>query len=170
MKTYKEQFNEIIDCIESRAMATDGPVSPTLTVATEKELSRLWYLLQKIQEGFYKPQWIKSSKRMPTENMAVFVFIPEEDNHITTGMWDVSKKWVLLDEYRVPRSEVTYWAPMFDEPEDQSYTPSDHRPDEMDTITYQMRDLQKQVFELAKENEILRGKRPKSLANFDVTP
>lgn len=56
--------------------------------------------------------WIKSSDRLPTYNKGVLVFIPEEDNHITAGMYDVSNKWVLLDEYRQPQSQVTYWREM----------------------------------------------------------
>lgn len=104
-----------------------------------------------------RPNWIKSSEQLPPENVSVLVFIPEEDNHCTTGMWDVSKKWVLLDEYRVPKSEVTYWAEMVELPEDCSYTPqrsfnsSLDGIEEEDTITYQMRELQKQVFELQNE-------------------
>jgi hypothetical protein len=45
----------------------------------------------------------------PEHNVGVLVFIPKEDFHITSGMWDVSNKWVLLDEYRVPDCEVTHW-------------------------------------------------------------
>lgn len=97
-----------------------------------------------------RPNWIKASEQLPPENVGVLVFIPEEDNHCTTGMWDVSKKWVLLDEYRVPKSQVTYWAEMVELPEDQSYTPSDHRPEAEDTLSYQMRALQKKVFDLEK--------------------
>lgn len=93
-------------------------------------------------------RWIPTKQRLPDYNVSVLVFIPEEDNHCTVGMWDVSKKWVLLDEYRVPRSEVTYWREMVDLPTDDSYTPSVHRPNEMDTITYQMRELNKRIFEL----------------------
>lgn len=98
-----------------------------------------------------KVKWIKSSEQLPPENVSVLVFIPEEDNHCTTGMWDVSQKWVLLDEYRVPKSEVTYWAEMVELPEDKSYTPKRTFSNiEEDTITYQMRALQKNVFDLEK--------------------
>jgi hypothetical protein len=106
-------------------------------------------------EQLQKPtaKWIKSSDQMPEENVSVLVFIPEEDNHITVGMWDVSKKWVLLDEYRVPLSEVTYWAEMIAEPEDKSYTPlrtaDKDAIREEDTTTYAIRSLQKQVLELS---------------------
>lgn len=48
----------------------------------------------------------------PPHNLGVLVFIPDEDNHITSGMWDVSNKWVLLDENRTPDSEVTHWRRM----------------------------------------------------------
>jgi hypothetical protein len=48
----------------------------------------------------------------------VLVFIPKEDFHITSGMWDVSNKWVLLDEYRVPDCEVTHWMQLPDIPEE----------------------------------------------------
>lgn len=59
--------------------------------------------------------WFDATQHMPAENVAVLVFIPAEDNHITSGMWDVSKKWVLLDEYREV-SEVTHWMPLPEPP------------------------------------------------------
>lgn len=61
-------------------------------------------------------QWV-SAKKKPPYNKGVLVFIPDEDNHITAGMWDVSNKWVLLDEYREPECEVTHWMEMPKEPE-----------------------------------------------------
>lgn len=57
-------------------------------------------------------EWISVKDRLPDVNMGVLVFIPDEDNHITSGMWDVGKEWVLLDEYRVPECEVTHWLPL----------------------------------------------------------
>jgi hypothetical protein len=92
-------------------------------------------------------RWIKSSERLPDENVAVLVFIPEEDNHCTTGMWDVSQEWVLLDEYRVPKSEVTYWAEMVDLPEDRSYKPSGP-PEEFETMTETISRLQREIYDL----------------------
>jgi hypothetical protein len=105
-----------------------------------------------------KEDWISSKERLPDFNRSVLVFIPEEDNHITVGMWDVSLKWVLLDEYRIPKSEVTYWTECPPEPVDKSYTPSKHHPDEMDTITYQIRELNKQVFESSASNRELESR------------
>lgn len=93
--------------------------------------------------------WIKSSDRMPEFNVGVLVFIPEEDNHITAGMWDVSEKWVLLDEYRLPQSEVTYWMPMPEEPIDKTYKKS-NRVEQ--TTTELIRELQKENF-LLKSNK-----------------
>lgn len=52
--------------------------------------------------------WMKADIK-PEYNVGVLVFIPGEDNHITSGMWDIENKWVLLDEYRVPECEVTHW-------------------------------------------------------------
>lgn len=92
-------------------------------------------------------RWIKSSEELPPENVSVLVFIPEEDNHCTTGMWDVSQKWVLLDEYRVPKSEVTYWAEMVELPEDRSYTPAGPS-DIYETMTETIARLQKEIYEL----------------------
>jgi hypothetical protein len=94
-----------------------------------------------------KTKWIKSSDQLPPENVGVLVFIPEEDNHCTTGMWDVSKVWVLLDEYRVPKSEVTYWAEMVNLPKDHSYTPAGP-PDEFETMSETIARLQKEIYEL----------------------
>ncbi len=56
--------------------------------------------------------WYVSSVTKPEKNVSVLVFIPEEDNHITSGMWDVDNEWVLLDEDRVPVCEVTHWMPI----------------------------------------------------------
>ncbi len=60
--------------------------------------------------------WEESEKEMPEHNKSCLVFIPEEDNHITAGMWDISEKWILLDDYREPKSIVTHWAYMPDGP------------------------------------------------------
>lgn len=91
--------------------------------------------------------WIKSSEQLPPENVSVLVFIPEEDNHCTTGMWDVSKVWVLLDEYRVPRSEVTYWAEMVELPEDHSFT-SAVPASEHETMNETISRLQREIYDL----------------------
>lgn len=52
MQNITEEFNTIIERIENRAMAADGPVTPTLQAATEQELSRLWQLIQEHKQ-FY---------------------------------------------------------------------------------------------------------------------
>lgn len=54
-------------------------------------------------------KWIDADVEKPKYNVGVLVFIPDEDNHITSGMWDISNKWVLLDEYRTPQCKVTHW-------------------------------------------------------------
>jgi len=64
----------------------------------------------------FVPEWISVEDAMPDYNVGVLVFIPEEDNHITSGMWDISDKWVLLDEYRKPECAITHWMRMPDEP------------------------------------------------------
>lgn len=92
--------------------------------------------------------WISVKDRMPEKNISVIVFIPEEDHHVTTGMWDVSKKWVLLDEYRVPQSEVTYWQPMIRIPLDTGYTPCKYVEKSPDEI---LRDCQKRSIELERK-------------------
>lgn len=61
-------------------------------------------------------RWVKADTK-PKHNVGVLVFIPGEDNHITSGMWDVSNEWVLLDEYRTPEEEVTHWMPLPEFPE-----------------------------------------------------
>lgn len=88
--------------------------------------------------------WTSSEFKLPPENLGVLVFIPEEDNHITAGMWDVSKKWVLLDEYRIPTAQVTYWREVPKPPKDRSYTKTfkEESPDDL------VRRLQKENAEL----------------------
>lgn len=152
------RFNQIVDTIEWRCMAVDGPVSGTLEVASEEELSELWKLLNELSDLM---KWRKSEDELPDQNVSVFVFIPEEDNHITVGMWDVSQKWVLLDEYRVPRSQVTYWAPMFlDVPEDTSYQKVEWN-DELQKENYSLKEqnskLSEEVELLKKANDGLRS-------------
>lgn len=46
-----DQFNAVIDAIESRCMAADGPVTPTLQEMREDELASIWKLLQQIKGG-----------------------------------------------------------------------------------------------------------------------
>jgi hypothetical protein len=55
--------------------------------------------------------WVKADMK-PEFNVGVLLLIPGEDNHITSGMWDIDNKWVLLDEYRIPDCEVTHWMPL----------------------------------------------------------
>lgn len=55
-----------------------------------------------------RSEW-QSADIKPPENLGVLVYIPDEDGHITSGMWDVSQAWVLLDENRVPECAVTHW-------------------------------------------------------------
>jgi hypothetical protein len=66
--------------------------------------------------------WVKADQK-PEHNVGVLVFIPGEDNHITSGMWDISNEWVLLDEYRTPDEEVTHWTALPAFPE--GYTNND---------------------------------------------
>lgn len=63
-----------------------------------------------------KRKWWDAKRHKPPHNKGVLVFIPDEDNHITSGMWDISNKWVLLDEYRKPECEVTHWMEIPDKP------------------------------------------------------
>jgi hypothetical protein len=44
-----EKFNQIIDRVEARCMATDGPVTPALREMRENELRDLWRCVQKIR-------------------------------------------------------------------------------------------------------------------------
>lgn len=60
--------------------------------------------------------WVHVDTDMPITNVGVLVFLPGEDDHITSGMWDIDEKWVLLDEYRNPDVPVTHWRPMPDKP------------------------------------------------------
>lgn len=45
-----ERFNAIVDRVENRCMAADGPVTPTLQEMTERELGQLWRIVQAIRE------------------------------------------------------------------------------------------------------------------------
>lgn len=64
-----------------------------------------------------KDDWISVDDQMPPHNLGVLVFIPDEDDHITSGMWDIENKWVLLDEYRVPDCAVTHWRRLPETPQ-----------------------------------------------------
>jgi len=80
---------------------------------TIKMLEKQLYQLKK---RVIEWQWIDADKEKPEHNVGVLVFIPDEDNHITSGMWDISDKWVLLDEYRKPDCKVTHWMKMPPDP------------------------------------------------------
>ena len=141
----------------------------------EKEIKAIDDLLYERTYG-----WIKASDQKPPENVSVFVFIPEEDNHVTVGMWDVSKAWVLLDDYRIPRSQVTYWRPYnFELPKDKTYVKSFDSAEELETNDQTIRRLQKEIFvlkrneaitsELKQENERLKtGQEQQALDNFRI--
>lgn len=92
--------------------------------------------------------WIDARKEKPDYNVSVLVFIPEEDDHCTVGMWDISRKWVLLDEYRIPKSEVTYWAEMVQLPDDKTFKKIKEVSDKMDTTTDHIRNLQIENYKL----------------------
>ena len=47
-----KRFNEIVDTVESRCMAIDGPVTPTLQEMRETELAELWRIVQRLQRGW----------------------------------------------------------------------------------------------------------------------
>ncbi|WP_077920454.1 hypothetical protein [Spirosoma sp. 209] len=65
-----------------------------------------------------KDEWTDASIQKPPKNLGVLVFLPKEDGHITSGMWDVDDKWVLLDECRVPDTPVTHWQLLPEPPKD----------------------------------------------------
>jgi len=45
------RFNNIVDAVEARCMAADGPVTPTLQEISEKELAALWRAVQGMREA-----------------------------------------------------------------------------------------------------------------------
>lgn len=44
-----DKFNDIIETIEARCMASDGPVTPTLKEMSEKELRALWKQVRRLR-------------------------------------------------------------------------------------------------------------------------
>ena len=74
----------------------------------EQALQRQVAILKKKLEQY---EWHEVSKgNYPEYQLGVIVYVPEED-HITSGMWDVSRKWILLDDYRKPEGlfPVSHW-------------------------------------------------------------
>lgn len=94
------------------------------------------------------PGWIKVSDKMPEHNVGVLVFIPKEDFHITSGMWDISNKWVLLDEYRVPDCEVTHWMELPDMPQE-----FHKERDENNSIMAMLKEMEEPLRKAYEENE-----------------
>jgi hypothetical protein len=45
------RFNNIVDAVEARCMAVDGPVTPTLQEISEKELAALWRSVQGMRKA-----------------------------------------------------------------------------------------------------------------------
>jgi hypothetical protein len=118
MLTFIEKLAEVDDTLaylEDFIKGTDGDFITQVR-------GKLNDLIENIASQFQQ-EWIPVEMRLPKENVGVLVFIPEEDNHITSGMWDVSKKWVLLDEYRTVSDDapVTHW--MLLPPLPQPYNP-----------------------------------------------
>lgn len=81
-------------------------IAGTITIL-ERQLAQL-------KKKVFEWRWIDAEKELPERNVGVLVFIPGEDDHITSGMYDVSGYWVLLDEYRKPDADapVTRWMKM----------------------------------------------------------
>ena len=46
-----KRIAEIIEAVENRCMAVDGPVTPTLQEMTQKEISEIYSLASKREEG-----------------------------------------------------------------------------------------------------------------------
>jgi len=45
------EFNKVVDVVEGRCMAADGPVTPTMHEITDGELARLWKAVQVIRQA-----------------------------------------------------------------------------------------------------------------------
>jgi len=45
------EFNKVVDLVEGRCMAADGPVTPTMHEITDGELARLWEAVQVIRQA-----------------------------------------------------------------------------------------------------------------------
>lgn len=89
------------------------PFTMAMTLMDKKMPKEYWENVEWLDESALPTSfhWTPATTK-PEYNVGVLVFIPGEDNHITSGMWDISKKWVLLDEYRTPECEVTHWMPL----------------------------------------------------------
>ena len=75
------QFNRIVDQVEARCMAVDGPVTPTLQEISEQELSDLWHAVQTIRAALPpSPAVVPSGWKLvpvdPTEAMIKAGFGP----------------------------------------------------------------------------------------------
>lgn len=51
LKTNSERFCELLESIDTRCAAADGPVAPTLSEATPDELRRLYVFAGRIRRG-----------------------------------------------------------------------------------------------------------------------
>jgi hypothetical protein len=50
-KTNAARFTELLEAIDNRCMAADGPVTPTLSEATADELRKLYLFADRIRKG-----------------------------------------------------------------------------------------------------------------------
>jgi hypothetical protein len=106
LKEHLKRDPELKNYSFENIMGTEGSFNSWAKVA----LAAMEEYASSFKEQDTRPKW-KSVKEhgYPEHNLGVLVFIPDEDFHITSGMWDVSNKWVLLDEYRKPDCEVTHY-------------------------------------------------------------
>ena len=76
-------------------------------------------LIHQAIQALSQSEWINVEDRLPKNNVGVLVFIPIEDNHITSGMYDYDNKWVLLDDYRLIEDDkqITHWMPLPQQPQ-----------------------------------------------------
>lgn len=116
------KFNAIIDQIEARCMAVDGPVTPTLREAEESELAELWAILQRIRACLRRPTPV-------AEDVGEWVLVPRDKLQLASDLLNLYRAQAGWRELAVefaalaaspfqPKAGEDEWRPIDTAPKD----------------------------------------------------
>lgn len=90
------RFNNIVDAVEARCMAADGPVTPTLQEISEKELAALWRSVRGMRKALDEApdEFSKQTDRI------VDHLLETHDNEVSQLKLEIERRQAEFDTYR----------------------------------------------------------------------